>query len=144
MTRFVRSVETGKTLAREYAVCAAAFGFALAAAIALPGAGRTLAQTHLSSPIDGQVPAREGNIYGHQDHQPNERQETAAGLAPPTPADKRQVEQEVRKLLEQTDALDRWEEQQELETSGAAGPNFGEHAVTPPAPSNLPGEQSTR
>jgi hypothetical protein len=54
-----------------------------------------------------QPPLREGNIYGHEDHQATSAEETAAGLTP-TPANTtRQVEREVRRLLRQTDRLDR-------------------------------------
>ena len=58
-------------------------------------------------------PPREGNVYDHKDHQPTaadvSARETAAGFTARGP-DKGQVEEEVKQLLDQTDALDKQSE----------------------------------
>jgi len=64
----------------------------------------------LSPGGDRNTPAREANIYDHQDHQP-----TAAevGATMPSPASTAAVEQEVEDLLKQADMLDRQSEEQD-------------------------------
>ena len=52
------------------------------------------------------VPLREGNIYGHRDHQATSAEEAAAGIAPLSADAKRKVQQGVLRLLQQTDKLD--------------------------------------
>jgi hypothetical protein len=70
------------------------------------------AQTHPApvdpSPDPGAI-AREGKVYGHQDHQP-----TAAdlGAAPPSPESAAAVDREVQDYLKQMDALDRRADEQ--------------------------------
>ena len=72
-------------------------------------------------------PAREGNIYDHKDHQPTEAEvraaERAAGTESPSSGTKRQVEDEVDELLQQTDRLDKQSEQQEQDYP--SGSSFG-------------------
>ena len=56
-------------------------------------------------------PLREGNIYDHIDHQPTraevERAEAAAGGGRPSSATDREVENEVKALLRETDEQDK-------------------------------------
>ena len=56
-------------------------------------------------------PVREGNIYDHIDHQPTraevERAEAAAGGGRPSSATDREVENEVKALLKETDEQDK-------------------------------------
>lgn len=72
-------------------------------------------------------PAREGNIYDHKDHQPNQAEvsgaEGAAAIERPSSDSKRKVEEEVNNLLQQTDRLDRQMELQEQGyPSGSSSP----------------------
>jgi hypothetical protein len=63
------------------------------------------------------TPAREGNIYDHQDHQPTAAEvgasESVAGITAPSPASTAAVEREVEDLLRQADTLDRQSEEQD-------------------------------
>jgi hypothetical protein len=69
-----------------------------------------LAAAALLMASGGAPPLREGNIWDHQHHQPTEADvraaEAAAGIKPPSSATKRQVEEEVNKLLRQTSKQD--------------------------------------
>jgi hypothetical protein len=61
-------------------------------------------------------PAREGNIYDHKDHQPTEAElraaEKAAGVPGSSAPGNPQVEEGVKQLLDQTDALDKRSERE--------------------------------
>jgi hypothetical protein len=59
-----------------------------------------------------QLPLREGNIYDHQEHQPTPAEERAAGVPPISATTKHEVEQEVKRLLQQTDRLDKQSEEE--------------------------------
>jgi hypothetical protein len=96
--RFVTGRRQGLVLAATLLAVAATF---TPCAHAAPG------QTQGS-----EIALREGNIYDHQDHQPTPAEESAAGLAPISQTTKREVEQEVKRLLQQTDRLDRQSEKQ--------------------------------
>lgn len=64
-----------------------------------------------------QTPARVGNIYNHQDHQPTKVELEAAGIAAPTGSTEQQVEKEVQELLQETDRQDKKAEASEREQS---------------------------
>jgi len=75
-----------------------------------------------SRPQDGdQLPARIGNVYDHQDHQPTQAEEAAAGIAPPSSSTKREVEKEVEELLQQTDRLDKQADELEQNATRVPG-----------------------
>jgi hypothetical protein len=88
--------------------------FAAAALLAAAAAFTPCARTHAAprGTQESQLPLREGNIYDHHDHQPTPAEETAAGLAPASVTARREVEQEVKRLLQQTDRLDRQSEEE--------------------------------
>jgi hypothetical protein len=79
-------------------------------ALALAASSPALAQSDHTPRPTAPPPAREGNIYDHKDHQPTERD---VGTAESAAGDKQQVEEEVRKLLQQTDRLDEQSEQRQ-------------------------------
>jgi hypothetical protein len=81
----------------------------IAIALVLAASSPAFAQSD-PTPGAGAAP-REGNIYDHRDHQPTEADVT--GTASPSSGAKRQVEDEVKALLQQTDKLDKQSEQQD-------------------------------
>lgn len=89
----------------------------VAIGLVLTASSLALAQSDLTSGGGAAPPRREGNIWDYKDHQPTEAEvraaERAAGIAPPSSGTKQQVEEEVNKLLQQTDRQDRQLEQQE-------------------------------
>ncbi len=74
----------------------------IAAAITLAATSSALAQSEDTRRGPSAPPAREGNTYDHKRHQPTERDVRGAEKA-----DKAQVEQEVKDLLQQSDRLDK-------------------------------------
>ncbi|MGO8914840.1 MAG: hypothetical protein ACLQJR_02910 [Stellaceae bacterium] len=83
---------------------------AAVAALMLAAAAPALAQNAPAPGAGAAPPAREGNIYGHQDHQPTQADidsaAAAAGVRAPL-EDKAQTEAEVERLLKQTDKVDK-------------------------------------
>jgi hypothetical protein len=81
------------------------------AALLLALSSPSLAQNAPSPAGEAAPPPREGNVYGHYDHQPARKEvdsaETAVGMRPPSSESTSNVEKEVKQLLEQTDELDR-------------------------------------
>jgi hypothetical protein len=88
----------------------------IVATLVLTASLPALAQSD-STPGAPAPPAREGNIYDHRDHQPTEGEvgaaERAAGTGSSSSDTRQQVEDDVRRLLQQTDRLDKQSEQQE-------------------------------
>jgi hypothetical protein len=105
-----------KTTSRRSSASTAAVA-ALLLAAALPA----LAQN--PAPPGTTLPAREGNIYDHRDHQPTQAEidnaAAAAGVRPPPSANPGPVEDEVKALLKQTDEADKRSD--EDVKSGASG-----------------------
>jgi hypothetical protein len=103
----------------------------IAIAVVLTAASPALAQSDPPSGGGTAPPTREGNIYDHRDHQPTEAEvraaERAGGTASPSSDTKRQVEDEVRQLLQQTDRLDKQSEQQDQDypSGSSSGPKGG-------------------
>jgi Skp family chaperone for outer membrane proteins len=64
-----------------------------------------------------QAPARIGNIYNHQDHQPTQVELEASGIPAPSARTEQQVEKEIQELLQETDRQDRKAEESEREQS---------------------------
>jgi len=95
---------------------------AAVAALVLEAASPGLAQNAPASGAAATPPAREGNIYDHQDHQPTQAEvdsaAAAAGIRAPSPESKTQVENEIEGLLRQTDELDR-ESNEDLKSSSS-------------------------
>jgi len=98
----------------------------IAIALVLAASSPALAQNYPTSGGVAAPPAREGNIYDHKDHQPTEAD--VAGTASPSPGAKRQVEDEVKALLQQTDRLDKQSEQQDQDypSGSSTGPKGGQ------------------
>jgi hypothetical protein len=81
------------------------------AGLVLAASSPILAQTS-AAPAGGAIsPAREGNVYGHKNHQPTQaevsRAEVSAGIRPSSSGDAADIEKEVEELLKQVDELDR-------------------------------------
>ncbi len=104
----------------------------IAIALVLAVSSPALAQSGAASGGGAAPPAREGNIYDHKDHQPTEADvraaEGAAGTESPSSGAKRQVEDEVKALLQQTDRLDKQSEQQDQDypSGSSSGPKGGQ------------------
>jgi hypothetical protein len=83
---------------------------AIVALLLLAPSSLALAQNP-ATPAARTSPVREGNIYDHIDHQPTraevERAEAAAGAGRPSSATDREVENEVKALLKETDEQDK-------------------------------------
>jgi hypothetical protein len=79
-------------------------------AVVLAAISSALAQNGPARGAKARPPAREGNIFDHQDHQPTQAEvdsaEAAASARVPSESDT-QVESEVNTLLRQTDKLDK-------------------------------------
>jgi hypothetical protein len=97
----------------------------IAIALVLAASSPAFAQSDPTSGA-GAAPPREGNIYDHRDHQPTEADVT--GTASPSSGAKRQVEDEVKALLQQTDKLDKQSEQQDQDypSGSSSGPKSGQ------------------
>ena len=98
----------------------------IAIALVLAASSPALAQSDPTSGAGAAPPPREGNIYDHRDHQPTEVDVT--GTASPSSGAKRQVEDEVKALLQQTDKLDKQSEQHDQDYPGgsSSGPKSGQ------------------
>ena len=83
---------------------------ALTAAATLLLTSTTFAQTDRA-----QAPARVGNIYNYQDHQPTQSELEASGIPAPSARTEQQVEKEIQELLRETDRQDRKAEESERE-----------------------------
>jgi len=95
----------------------------------LAASSPALAQSDPTSGGGAAPPAREGNIYDHRDHQPTEADvERATGTESPSSGANRQVEDEVKALLQQTDKLDKQSEQQDQDypSGSSSGPKGGQ------------------
>ncbi len=97
---------------------------ALATGLALLASLSALAQTGPAPTGTAGPPAREGNIYGHKDHQPTQAEIDRATGTPGVdrpPSDASQVEEDVQKLLQQSDRLDKQLDREERGGDGGAG-----------------------
>ena len=95
---------------------------AAVAALVLEAASPGLARNAPARGVEASLPAREGNVYDHHDHQPTQAEvdsaAAAAGIRAPSPESKTQVENEIEGLLRQTDELDR-ESNEDLKSSSS-------------------------
>ena len=90
--------------------------------IILAAASPVLAQDKSAADAGAGPPARIGNIYDHADHQPTEAELGAGGVGSSSSTSRRQVDEEVKQLLETTDKLDKRSEQQEQDYLGGSSP----------------------
>ena len=87
---------------------------AISAGVLLAASSPALAQSppapQQAAPIDAPAVPREGDIYGHKEHQPTEagigEKEGPSGVDSPSAASRQEVDKEVDQLLRQTDELD--------------------------------------
>jgi hypothetical protein len=95
----------------------------------LAASSPVLAQGQPAADAGSGPPARIGNIYDHTDHQPTEAELRAAGGSAGVDSfsstTRQQVEEEVKKLLETTDKLDKQSQQQNQDYLGGSGPKDG-------------------
>jgi hypothetical protein len=93
------SAPGGRTLAKRLRVVAACIALCVAPVAFSPASAQ-------SDP--GYAPAREGNIYDHQRHQPTGAELCPAGVSPsincPSDSARLKLEHEVQRLLRDTDA----------------------------------------
>jgi hypothetical protein len=102
-----------ETIPREEEVLMASMackvqGLALTTAATLLLTSTTFAHTDRA-----QAPARVGNIYNYQDHQPTQAELEASGIPAPSPRTEQQVEKEIKELLQETDRQDKKAEESE-------------------------------
>ena len=87
---------------------------AISAGVLLAASSPALAQSppapQQAAPSDAPAVPREGDIYGHKEHQPTEagvgEKEGPSGVDSPSAANRQEVDKQVDQLLRQTDELD--------------------------------------
>jgi hypothetical protein len=107
MTLLIRTCRVG------CACLALASGLLLAGFSAAAAQGSSAAQEQAAPADRSTVPTREGNIYGHEEHQPTAAEvEKAGGLDAPSAGNEEQVEKNVNDLLRQTNEMDKAADEQ--------------------------------